>query len=80
MKYREIPRGSIWISTSGVKLMVINIAKHADDCTVEFVYFTNVVKSFDSEPGEKWILEKTAFMSRYAMLDANPQGNSNESE
>lgn len=67
----RIKRGSLWVTKSGRKMMVINIAKHADDCTVKFVYYTNVDNGFDCPQGEKWILEKETFKQRYKPL---PEG------
>lgn len=57
-------RGKIYFDNSGVKYLVVNIARYADDCAIEFVFYTNIGPTHDAKSGDRWCMEKTAFIQR----------------
>jgi hypothetical protein len=67
-----IPKGSIWVSRGRrVRVQVVNLARHGEDCASRFVLYTNLEPTEDFAPGERWILGVEAFRARF---DPAPPG------
>ena len=61
-----IPKGSVWVSRGRrVRVQVVNLARHGDDCASRFVLYTNLEPTEDFSPGERWILGVEAFRARF---------------
>lgn len=59
-------KGSIWISKGRqVRVQVVNLARHGEDCASRFVLYTNLEPTEDFAPGERWILGVEAFRARF---------------
>lgn len=66
---REVPKGSLWRSKGrGVLVQVVNIARHGEDCGSIFVFYTNLEPTDDFPPGERWILGRDCFLSRFSRM------------
>lgn len=62
----QIRKGSIWISKGRqVRVQVVNLARHGEDCASRFVLYTNLEPTEDFAPGERWILGLEAFRTRF---------------
>jgi len=62
----QIPKGSIWISRGRkTRVMVVNIARHGEDCSSLFVFYTNLQATEDFPAGERWILGSDCFLARF---------------
>jgi hypothetical protein len=59
-------KGPLW-SYRGrrVRVQVVNIARHGEDCASIFVLYTNPGPTEDFAPGERWILGAEALLSRF---------------
>ena len=67
-----IPKGSVWVSRGRrVRVQVVNLARHGEDCGSRFVLYTNLESTEDFAPGERWILGVEAFRARF---DPAPPG------
>lgn len=59
-------KGSIWISRGRrVRVQVVNLARHGEDCASLFVLYTNLEPTEDFAPGERWILGLGAFRAQF---------------
>lgn len=59
-------KGSIWVSKGRrVRVQVVNLARHGEDCASRFVLYTNLEPTEDFAPGERWILGVEAFRARF---------------
>lgn len=62
----SIPKGSLWRSKGrGVLVQVVNIARHGEDCSSLFVFYTNLEATEDFPPGERWTLGAECFLERF---------------
>ena len=61
-----ILKGTIWVSKGRrVRVQVVNLARHGEDCASRFVLYTNLEPTEDFAPGERWILGLEAFRARF---------------
>lgn len=61
-----IPKGSIWVSRGRkTRVLVINLARHGEDCSSIFVFYTNLEATEDFSAGERWILGTDCFLARF---------------
>ena len=61
----EIEINNEYLSPSGLLFKVLHLGKHAQDCSVPMVVFTNLVPTHDRPIGEIWVMEESLFMETY---------------
>ncbi len=62
---REVEEGQVYYSPSRIPFQVIARGKHAQDCTIPMVIFTNLLPTPDQPQGVIWTLEESVFLSIY---------------
>lgn len=61
----EVVNLETYKSKSGNRFKVINIARHAQDCSRTMIVFTNIDKTIDSPAGTVWVLSESLFLKRF---------------
>lgn len=61
----EIQPRRVYLSQSGMPLLVKEIARHGQDCSDPYVIFVNLQATPDSPPGITWVLPESIFLSRF---------------
>ena len=61
----EIEVDREYLSPSGLLFKVLHIGKHAQDCSIPMVVFTNLVPTHDRPIGEIWVIEESLFLKTY---------------
>lgn len=64
-RVREVEEGGVYYSPSRIPFQVIALGKHAQDCTIPMVIFTNLIPTPDQPQGTIWTLEESVFLSIY---------------
>ena len=65
----EIEINNEYLSPSGLLFKVLHLAKHAQDCSIPMVVFTNLVPTHDRPIGEIWVMEERLFLKTYRECD-----------
>ena len=61
----EIEENKIYKSLSNTKFKVLYKAKHAQDCSITMIVYTNIEDTFDSKIGIIWVIEESLFLKRF---------------
>lgn len=65
----EVEVGHSYVSASGYLCKVLHTGRHAQDCSVAMVTYTNLVETFDSPVGLIWSLEESIFLKRFSEVE-----------
>ena len=57
--------GEKYCSSSGWVFEVIDIVRHAQDCSITMVVYIALEPTFDSPEGSRWVLEESLFLKRF---------------
>lgn len=52
-------------SAGGWLFEVLDIVRHAQDCSIAMVVYIALEPTFDSPAGSKWVLEESIFLKRF---------------
>lgn len=66
---REVVRGLEVRSPSGLPFKVLAVGKHAQDCSLPMVIFTNITPTHDRPAGEIWVLEESLFLKNFHLAE-----------
>lgn len=62
----EVKDGVVYKSKrSGIPFRVKEIARHAQDCSIEMVVYQNCVTTEDYPPFTTWVIEMSLFLKRF---------------
>ena len=74
----EVIAGEDYISPSGLRFHVLHLGKHAQDCSLPMVVFTNLTPTHDQPAGEIWVIAESLFLKQFRTVeDANESQVSN---
>ena len=62
----EVNEGESYLSGSGIKFKVLHLAKHAQDCSIPMVVFSNLEPTKDYGVGSIWVIEESLFMKKFS--------------
>ncbi len=54
----EVNEGESYLSGSGIKFIVLHLAKHAQDCSIPMVVFSNLEPTKDYGVGSIWVISQ----------------------
>ena len=60
-----VDEGDKVVSHSGIKFKVLHKGRHAQDCSIPMVVYTNLEPTVDSETGTIWVMEESLFLKRF---------------
>lgn len=66
---QEVNESQEYISRSGYRFKVLHKAKHAQDCSIPMIVYTNLEPTFDAPIGKVWVVSESIFLSRMSELD-----------
>jgi hypothetical protein len=66
---REVVPGLEVRSPSGLPFKVLAVGKHAQDCSLPMVIFTNTTPTHDRPAGEIWVLEESLFLKNFHLAE-----------
>lgn len=66
---REVVSGLTVRSPSGLPFKVLAVGKHAQDCSLPMVVFTNITPTHDRPAGEVWVLEESLFLKNFHLAE-----------
>ena len=66
---REVVSGLTVRSPSGLPFKVLAVGKHAQDCSLPMVVFTNITPTHDRPAGEIWVLEESLFLKNFHLAE-----------
>lgn len=61
----EIQPRRVYLSQSGMPLLVKEIARHGQDCSDPYVVFVNLQATPDAPAGLTWVLPESIFLRRF---------------
>lgn len=62
---REVEVGQVYYSPTRIPFQVLARGKHAQDCTIPMIIFTNLIPTLDQPKGVIWTLEESVFLNIY---------------
>lgn len=65
----EISDGGVYKSRTGIHFKVLYRAKHAQDCSISMIVYTNLSDTFDSKRGTIWVISETLFLKMFSELE-----------
>ena len=66
---REVVPGLEVRSPSGLPFKVLAVGKHAQDCSLPMVIFTNTTPTHDRPAGEIWVIEESLFLKNFHLAE-----------
>lgn len=61
----SITIGAKYRSSGGWAFEVLDIVRHAQDCSIAMVVYVALEPTFDSPEGSRWVLEESLFLKRF---------------
>lgn len=65
----DVEVGPTYHSPSGLEFKVLYLGKHAQDCSLPMVVFTNLTPTHDRPANEIWVMEESLFMKLFTLKD-----------
>jgi len=62
---REVELNQIYLSRTGIKFKTMYRAKHAQDCSISNIIYTNLEDTLDTKAGEIWVLSESLFLKLF---------------
>lgn len=61
----SVEEGVVYQLPSGIRFVVNHKARHAQDCSVPMVVYTNLEATADTCVGQKWVIEESLFLKHF---------------
>ncbi len=62
----EVKPKHVYYSPSKLPFEVLHIGRHAQDCSLAMVVFTNLTPTHDRPTGEVWVLAESLFIKQFS--------------